>query len=128
MLELKFVRAHPEIIRADLNKRGDTEKLAWVDEVLEMDRRARELTVVIGDLRNRRNVISREISRARKAGDDTAALIAEAAELPARIKEAETERDTLTEGVRYRLMRLPNILHESVPVGKDDTENVEIKR
>ncbi|CCJ35787.1 seryl-tRNA synthetase [Methanoculleus bourgensis MS2] len=128
MLELKFVRAHPEIIRADLNKRGDTEKLAWVDEVLEMDRRARELTVAIGDLRNRRNVISREISRARKAGDDTAALIAEAAELPARIKEAETERDTLTEGVRYRLMRLPNILHESVPVGKDDTENVEIKR
>jgi len=106
MLELKFVRAHPEIIRADLNKRGDTEKLAWVDEVLEMDRRARELTVAIGDLRNRRNVISREISRARKAGDDTAALIAEAGELPARIKEAETERDTLTEGVRYRLMRL----------------------
>ena len=98
MLELKFVRAHPEIVKADLKKRGDIEKLAWVDEVLEMDRRARELTVAIGDLRNRRNVISREISRARKAGDDTAALIAEAAELPARIKEAETERDTLTEG------------------------------
>ncbi|MDK2890405.1 MAG: seryl-tRNA synthetase, partial [Methanoculleus sp.] len=49
MLELKFVRAHPEIVRADLTKRGDTEKLAWVDEVLEMDRRARELTVAIGD-------------------------------------------------------------------------------
>ena len=128
MLELKFVRAHPEIIRADLNKRGDTERLVWVDEVLEMDRRARELTVAIGDLRNRRNVISREINRARKAGEDTAALIAAAADLPARIKEAETERDTLTEGIRYRLMRIPNILHESVPVGKDDTENVEIKR
>ena len=128
MLELKFVRAHPEIIRADLNRRGDTEKLTWVDEVLEMDRRARELTVAIGDLRNRRNVISREINRARKAGEDTAVLIAEAADLPARIKEVETERDTLAEGIRYRLMRIPNILHESVPVGKDDTENIEIKR
>jgi len=128
MLELKFVRAHPEIVRADLTKRGDTEKLAWVDEVLEMDRRARELTVAIGDLRNRRNVISREINRARKAGADTAALIAEAADLPARIREVEAERDTLSEGIRYRLMRLPNILHESVPVGKDDTENVEIRR
>ncbi|MFA5613371.1 MAG: serine--tRNA ligase [Methanoculleus sp.] len=128
MLELKFVRAHPEIIRADLNRRGDTEKLTWVDEVLEMDRRARELTVAIGDLRNRRNVISREINRARKAGEDTAVLIAEAADLPARIKEVETERDTLTEGIRYHLMRIPNILHESVPIGKDDTENVEIKR
>jgi len=128
MLELKFVRAHPEIVRADLNKRGDTAKLAWVEEVLEMDRRARELTVAIGDLRNRRNVISREINRARKAGEDTAVLIAEAADLPARIKEIESERDTLTEGVRYRLMRIPNILHESVPIGKDDTENIEIKR
>ncbi len=128
MLELKFVRAHPEIVRADLTKRGDTEKLAWVDEVLEMDRRARELTVEIGNLRNRRNVISREISQARKAGNDITRLLAEAADLPARVKEAEAERETLTEAVRYRLMRLPNILHESVPVGKDDSENVEIRR
>jgi len=128
MLELKFVRAYPEIVRADLTKRGDTEKLAWVDEVLEMDRRARELTVEIGNLRNRRNVISREISQARKAGNDITGLLAEAADLPARVKEAEAERDRLTEAVRYRLMRLPNILDESVPVGKDETENVEIRR
>ncbi|HOS67355.1 MAG TPA: serine--tRNA ligase, partial [Methanoculleus sp.] len=92
MLELKFVRAHPEIVRADLTRRGDTGKFAWVDEVLEMDRRARELTVAIGDLRNRRNVISREISQARKAGKDISELLAEAADLPARVKEAETER------------------------------------
>ncbi|KUK59996.1 MAG: Serine--tRNA ligase, partial [Methanoculleus marisnigri] len=128
MLELKFVRAHPDIVRADLTKRGDTEKLAWVDEVLEMDRRARELTVEIGGLRNRRNVISREISQARKAGEDIAGLLSEAADLPARVNEAETEYDKLTEAVKYRLMRLPNILHESVPIGKDDTENVEIRR
>ncbi len=128
MLELKFVRAHPDIVRADLTKRGDTEKLAWVDEVLEMDRRARELTVEIGSLRNRKNVISREISQARKAGEDIAGLLSEAADLPARVNEAETEYDKLTEAVKYRLMRLPNILHESVPIGKDDTENVEIRR
>ncbi len=128
MLELKFVRAHPETVRADLTKRGDIQKLAWVDEVLEMDRRARELTVEIGDLRNRRNIISREISQARKAGEDIAGLLAEAAGLPERVKEAEAERDTLTASVRYRLMRLPNILDESVPIGKDDTENVEIRR
>jgi seryl-tRNA synthetase len=128
MLELKFVRAHPEIVRADLTKRGDTEKLSWVDEVLEMDRKARRLTVAIGDLRNRRNVISREISQARKKGEAITALIDEAKSLPATIKEMETERDTLIEAIRYRLMRLPNILHESVPVGKDDSENVEIKR
>ncbi len=128
MLELKFVRAHPEIVRADLTKRGDTEKLAWVDEVLEMDRRARELTVAIGSLRNRRNVISREISQARKAGEEIEGLLAEAAGLPARVNEAEAEYDDLTEAITYRLMRLPNILHESVPIGKDDSENVEVRR
>ncbi|KAF5087534.1 MAG: serine--tRNA ligase [Methanoculleus horonobensis] len=128
MLELKFVRAHPEIVRADLTKRGDTEKLVWIDEVLEMDRRARELTVAIGSLRNRRNVISREISQARKAGAEIDGLLVEAAGLPARVNEAEAEYDDLTEAIKYRLMRLPNILHESVPIGKDDSENVEIRR
>jgi seryl-tRNA synthetase len=128
MLDLKFVREHPEIVRADLMKRGDTDKLPWVDEVLEMDRRVRELTVEIGNLRNRRNVVSRDISRARSAGKDISSLLAEAAGLPERIREAEAERDRLSEAVRYRLMRLPNILHESVPVGSDETGNVEIRR
>ncbi|MDI6866612.1 serine--tRNA ligase [Methanoculleus sp.] len=128
MLDLKFVREHPEIVRADLIKRGDTDKLPWVDEVLEMDRRVRELTVEIGNLRNRRNVVSRDISRARSAGKDISSLLAEAAGLPERIREAEAERDRLSEAVRYRLMRLPNILHESVPVGSDETGNVEIRR
>jgi len=128
MLDLKFVREHPEIVRADLIKRGDTDKLPWVDEVLEMDRRVRELTVEIGNLRNRRNVVSRDISRARKTGEDISSLLAEAAGLPERIRKAEAERDRLSEAVRYRLMRLPNILHESVPVGSDETGNVEIRR
>jgi len=128
MLDLKFVREHPEIVRADLIKRGDTDKLPWVDEVLEMDRRVRELTVEIGNLRNRRNVVSRDISRARSAGKDISSLLADAAGLPERIREAEAERDRLSEAVRYRLMRLPNILHESVPVGSDETGNVEIRR
>lgn len=128
MLDLKFVREHPEIVRADLMKRGDTGKLPWVDEVLEMDRRVRELTVEIGNLRNRRNVVSREISRARRAGEDISPLLSEAAGLPERIREAEAERGRLSEAVRYRLMRLPNILHESVPIGSDETGNVEIRR
>lgn len=128
MLDLKFVREHPEIVRADLMKRGDTDKLPWVDEVLKMDRRVRELTVEIGNLRNRRNVVSREISRARKAGEDISPLLSEAAGLPERIREAEAERGRLSEAVRYQLMRLPNILHESVPIGSDETGNVEIRR
>jgi len=128
MLELKFIRANPEIVRADLLKRGYTEKIVWVDDLLEKDRKSREITVEVDRLRNRRNVIGREINETRKAGGDIAGLLKEAADIPGEIKEAEAELEAINERVHYYLMRLPNILHESVPVGKDDTENVEAKR
>ena len=127
MLDIKFVRAHPEVVRADLEKRQDAEKLAWVDIVLEQDRLFRELTVKNNELRARRNSIAKEINAAKKAGEDPAPLFAEAKALPQRIKENDEVMEKATETVRYYLMRLPNILHESVPYGKDDTENVVVK-
>jgi seryl-tRNA synthetase len=72
-------------------------------------------------------VIAREINAARKSGLDTTALMAEAASLPLKIKDNDEEQEKISETIHAYLMRLPNILHESVPVGKDDTENVEIK-
>lgn len=128
MLDIKFVRSHPDTIRADLQKRNDTGKLAWVDDLLEKDARHRELIGQTNELRRRRNSISYDINRAKKAGEDASSLIAEAAGLPGRIKENEGEMEEISEKVRYYLMRLPNILHESVPVGSDDTENLEIRR
>ena len=128
MLDIRFVRANPDTVRADLQKRNNTEKLAWVDEILSKDARSRELKVQTDELRRRRNVISREINETRKAGKDTAALLAEAQDLPRKIKENDAEQEEIARTVRARLMRLPNILDESVPQGKDDTENVEIKR
>ena len=128
MLDIRFVRANPDTVRADLQKRNNTEKLAWVDEILSKDARSRELKVQTDELRRRRNVISREINETRKAGKDTAALLAEAQDLPRKIRENDAEQEEITRTVRARLMRLPNILDESVPQGKDDTENVEIKR
>lgn len=125
---MKFVRANPEIVRADLKKRGDSEKLAWIDELLEADGRARTLATDIEKLRNRRNVISREINLTKKEGKDATALFAEAKELPGKIAQKEAQVASDEEKIRNYLMRLPNILHESVPVGKDDSENVEIKK
>ncbi|MDD5024862.1 MAG: serine--tRNA ligase [Methanoregula sp.] len=128
MLDIRFVRANPDTVRADLQKRNDTKKLAWVDEILSKDARSRELKVQTDELRRRRNVISREINETRKAGKDTAALLAEAQDLPRKIRENDAEQEEIARTVRARLMRLPNILDESVPQGKDDTENVEMKR
>lgn len=128
MLDLKFIREHPEVVREDLRKRGDSEKYAWVDDLLEKDRRSRSLKVQADELRRRRNSIAREINMEQKAGRDTAALKQEAAELPRRIREIEAELEEIAGRIRHYQMRLPNILHESVPVGKDDTENVELRR
>jgi seryl-tRNA synthetase len=128
MLDIRFVRASPEVVKADLRKRNDTEKLAWVDDLLAKDARSRELKVETDILRQRRNTIAREINAARKAGQDPAALMAEAANLPQKIKDHDAERDEIASLIHSYLMRLPNLMHESVPVGKDDTENVEVKK
>lgn len=128
MLDIKFVRASPDIIKADLVKRNDTEKIAWVDDLLAKDARHRELIGQNNELRRRRNSISYDINRAKKAGEDASAFIAEAASLPQKIKENEGEMDELSAAIRHYLMRLPNILHESVPQGCDDSANVEIRK
>lgn len=128
MLDIKFVRASPDIIKADLVKRNDTEKIAWVDDLLAKDARHRELIGQNNELRRRRNSISYDINRAKKAGEDASAFIAEAASLPQKIKENEAEMDELSAAIRHYLMRLPNILHESVPQGCDDSANVEIRK
>jgi seryl-tRNA synthetase len=128
MLDIRFVRASPDVVKADLRKRNDPEKIAWVDDLLSKDARSRELKVETDQLRQRRNTIARDINAAKKAGQDAKPLMAEAAALPQKIKDCDAEQEEIKTAVRAILMRLPNILHESVPVGKDDTENVEIKR
>ena len=89
MLDIRFVRANPDIIREDLKKRNDVEKIAWVDDLLLQDIRHRELIGQTNELRRRRNSISHDINRAKKAGEDASALITEAANLPGQIKENE---------------------------------------
>ncbi|MDI9633700.1 MAG: serine--tRNA ligase [Methanolinea sp.] len=128
MLDIRFVRENPEAVRADLRKRGRGDDAWMVDDLLEKDRRARTLKAEIDRLRQRRNTISREINEARKAGRDTRDLLQEASQLPGKIKELEGTMDELSGEIRRILMRLPNILHESVPVGKDDSENLEVRR
>jgi seryl-tRNA synthetase len=128
MLDIRFVRSSPDVVKADLEKRRDTEKIAWVDDLLKKDIRSRELKIETDILRQRRNTIAREINAMRKSGMDPAPLMAEAGNLPRKIKEHDEEQEAIAHAIRHYLMRLPNILHESVPVGKDDTENVELKR
>jgi len=128
MLDIRFVRASPETVKADLRKRNDPEKIGWVDDLLKKDARSRELKVATDVLRQRRNSIAREINTAKKNGLDAVDLFAEAAALPRKIRECDNEQEEIRSAIHNYLMRLPNILHDSVPVGRDDTENLEIKK
>ncbi len=128
MIDIKLLREKPELFRKDLEKRRDDEKLAWIDHALEIDGKVRDLQKQSESLRASRNKIAQEINQLKKEGKDINAKVKEAAELPAKIKETEAELEALNEKLKFYLMRFPNLMHESVPYGVDDSENVEIRR
>ncbi len=120
MLDMRFVRANPDAVRNDLKKRGEREKLKLFEELLSLDAEQKKLNVEVERLRAQRNKISIRINELVKAGKDAAKEKAEAAAIPEKIKAAEKRLDNVRERMRFILMRLPNVLHETVPAG---TEN-----
>ncbi len=128
MLDIRLIREHPDRVRDDLKKRGAADKERLLDEVIRWDKEWRTASSEADGLKKKRNEITRAIAEARKAMKDTAALQKEAAELPKKIDALDAKTADLDAKVRNGLMRLPNLLHESVPVGKDDSENVEVAK
>lgn len=127
MLDIKLIRENPALVRANLERRQQPEKLALLDEVIAADARWRELTATANRLRKRRNEVSLEIAQTMKKGRQVSSLREEAKSIPDQIKAVETELEERHQSVRNGLMRLPNLLHESVPYGKDDKDNVVVK-
>lgn len=127
MLDIKLLRETPEIVKKDLDRRHDTEKLKWVDDLLKYDKEWRQLIQEINDFRYKRNVITREIAELKKQKKDASRKLKEAQEIPRKIEELEKKAEDYQEKIKYIQMRLPNILHESVPFGKDDKDNVVIR-
>ena len=127
MLDIRLIREHPEIVRKDLKKRGDIEKLKMLDDLIECDRQWRELLTEVNELRHRRKLITAEIANLKKVGGDTSGQLEEARRIPQDIKNREKQVRKYREKVDQHLLRLPNILHESVPYGKDESENVVAK-
>ncbi len=128
MLDIKFVQENPSVVKKDLEKRGDKEKAAWVDEVVKKQAQWKELKEENDKLRNKRNVITQQINELRKQGKDIRAVVEEAKKIPEKIAESDKVVEELQQRVSFILQRLPNVLHESVPKGKDDSENKEISK
>jgi seryl-tRNA synthetase len=127
LLDIKLIRENPEMVRANLERRQQPEKLLLLQEVVDADKRWRELTANMNRLRKRRNEISQEIAQAMKSGKDASSLKSEASKIPEELKVIESELEERQVFVKNGLMRLPNMLHETVPYGKDDHDNVVVK-
>jgi seryl-tRNA synthetase len=127
VLDIKLIREHPEIVKKDLERRRDFEKIKWVDDLLKYDKKWRELIKEINKLRQKRNILTQEIAELKKKGKDVKAKIKEVRGIPEKIKKLEAQAEEYKKRVDSILLKLPNILHESVPYGKDENDNVVIK-
>ncbi|MFQ5553106.1 MAG: serine--tRNA ligase [Thermoplasmata archaeon] len=127
MLDINLIREHPGVVRADLEKRGDEVNLTRLDELIGWDRAWRENNTKVNELRHRRNDLSRRVAAAQRAGEDLSDLTQQASDLGGQIENLESYLDSVRSLIDTALMRLPNILDPDVPVGKDDTENVELR-
>ncbi|MGI5959732.1 MAG: serine--tRNA ligase [Massiliimalia sp.] len=130
MLDMKLVRTNPDLVKENIKKKFQDEKLPLVDEVLEMDKEYREAKTKCDGLRGQRKTISKQIGALMGQGkkEEAEAAKAQVAEIAAELERLE-ERETLLEGeIKKRMMVIPNIIDDSVPIGKDDSENVEVER
>ncbi|MBE6670639.1 MAG: serine--tRNA ligase [Ruminococcaceae bacterium] len=130
MLDIKFLRENPEIVKENIKKKFQDDKLALVDEVIELDIQNREAKAKRDSLRNMRNTVSKQIGMLmaqgkREEAEEAKKQVSSAADellaLENKIEELEAE-------VKNRMMVIPNIIDDSVPIGKDDSENVEVAR
>ena len=125
MLDLKFVREHLDQVKSALEKRGSQLSL---DQFLELDEKRRKLIQQIEELRNKRNTVSQQIGKIKKEGGDASTLISEMKQVGEEIKDLEAQLDTVEDEIQKIMLSIPNIPHESVPVGKDEEDNVVVKR
>src|SRR2546427_1744265 len=128
MLDMKVLREQPEVIRANLEKRGDTARIPVLENALRWDRDWREGQRELDHLRHQRNVVTGEIRELKAAGRDAGAKIREAAELPERIRSLEARVEEIQRNLRDAMLRIPNLLHESVPKGATEEDNLEVRR
>ncbi len=128
MLDIRFVRDNPEVVKENLKRRGDQEKVAWVDDLLANDAKWRSTQSEANNLRSKRNKITEQIAQLRKKGEDASSLMKEAEHIPDEIKLLEKQTTELEGKITATLMELPNIMHESVPFGKDENDNQEVRK
>ena len=129
MIDINLIRENPNIVKENMKKKFRKD-LGIVDEVLELDEKWRKFKFEEDKLRGDRNKISKKISEAKKIGQGKLAesLMGDAKQIPAKIEKLEKKREVLEKEIKDIMMKIPNIMDDSVPIGHDDSENVEIAK
>ena len=125
MLDLKFIRENPELVKKGIESKNEKNR---VDDLLQLDKQRRDILVVSEELKAKRNQVSQEVGKLKKAGQDASAIVAEMKEVSDKIKDYDEKLASVEEELNNLLMYIPNLPHESVPLGKTAEDNVEVRR
>ena len=130
MLDIKFLREHPDAVKENIRKKFQDHKLPLVDEVIVKDKELRSMKQRVDDLRAQRNAMSKQIGGLMKEGkrEEAEAVKQQVASMADELKEIEENESVVREEVNRIMMQIPNMIDPSVPIGKDDSENVELKK
>ena len=130
MLDIKFLRENPDLVKENIKKKFQDEKLPLVDEVIVKDRELRTMKQRVDDLRAQRNAMSKQIGGLMKEGkrDEAEAVKQQVASMADELKEIEEKEAVVRERVQEIMMQIPNMIDPNVPIGKDDSENVELEK
>ena len=128
MIDINLIRKNPDVVRENIRKKFQDSKLVLVDEVIELDRKNREAMQQADSLRNQRKVLSKEIGGLMKAGkqEEAEATKKKVADIAEELAQLEVKEEEYAKEIRERMLVIPQIIDESVPIGRDDSENVEI--
>lgn len=128
MLDIKLIREDPDLVKSNLMKRGDAGKLRMLDALIECDKKWRHNLTRLNDIRHERRMITGEIAAAKKKGKAATGEISKAQNIDEEITRLGKQVGELEDEVRSHLMQIPNLLHETVPTGKDENDNVEVRK
>ena len=130
MIDIKFLRENPDIVKENIKKKFQDHKLVLVDEVIELDKKNREVKLKGDELRSMRNSLSSQIGNLMRNGekDEAEKIKVQVQDINNQLTENEKLENEYAEEIKKRMMKIPNIMHESVPIGENDTKNVEVKK
>ena len=130
MIDIKLIRENPELVKENIRRKFQNQKLVLVDEVLELDKKNREAKLNGDNLRSDRKKTSEQIGQLMKAGqkDEAEKLRQEVQKINSALEENEALEEKYSNEIKERMMKIPNIMDASVPIGKDDSENVEVQK